>query len=271
MLEQGTWEEAVRTLLQDPEQSELVEACYYDEPLAACAQRFYESDEWSYTRCYLPPLSQGNNALDIGAGRGIASYALVKDGWHVSALEPDESELVGAGAIRKLASENDLDITVITSKGESLPFEEGTFDLVYVRQVLHHADHLERFCQEISRVLKQGGTFIAVREHVLSRQKDLDVFLKRHPLHHLYGGEHAYKLCEYTRAIKQSGIKMQKILPPYSNPINLFPLSAKEIQKKLKTTLRMTVPLCAIRFGLRVLDVISRQPGRLYSFIGIKL
>ena len=43
-------------------------------------------------------------ALDLGAGRGISSYALAREGWQVTALEPDPSMLIGAGAIRSLVA-----------------------------------------------------------------------------------------------------------------------------------------------------------------------
>ena len=51
------------------------------------------------------PWLQRGQALDVGAGRGIASYALAREGFTVTVLEPDDSHLVGAGAIRSLAEE----------------------------------------------------------------------------------------------------------------------------------------------------------------------
>src|SRR6202521_5711825 len=92
-----SWEQAVRWLREQPEQRELVLANYYDDPLTEAATRYWRSAEWREIRTILPnPL--GAKALDVGAGRGIASFALAKDGFAVTALEPDESGLVGAGA-----------------------------------------------------------------------------------------------------------------------------------------------------------------------------
>ena len=179
-----TWEEAVSWLISQPEKQELIKACYYDKPLKSAAERYWNSEEWDNIK-KLFPLHPGT-ALDIGAGNGIASYALAKDGWQVKALEPDSSNLVGVGAIRKLASEHSLPIEVVQEFGEKLPFENQTFDLVFARQVLHHAQDLQQLCNEIYRVLKPGGIFIAVRDHVISSERDLPKFLSLHPLHNLW-------------------------------------------------------------------------------------
>src|SRR5437773_5489344 len=165
-----SWEQTVRWLREQPDQRELVLASYYDDPLSAAAMRYWQSAEWREIRALLPDPA-GSKALDIGAGRGIASFALAKDGFEVTALEPDDSTLVGAGAIRALAREQQLAIMVRNEPAEHLPFEDGTFDLAFGRAVLHHTRDLDRTCRELYRVLKSGGTFIAVREHVISREQ----------------------------------------------------------------------------------------------------
>lgn len=270
MNESMTWEEAVQKLISQDDQKELVEACYYDSPIEECAERFYNSDEWQETLYYIPKSITKGMALDIGAGRGIASYALAKDGWKVTSIEPDASDLVGAGAITELAQNDSLDISVVMSMGESLPFEDETFDLVYLRQVLHHADDLQQLCNEVYRVLKKDGLFIAVREHVISKHADLEKFFNIHPLHKLYGGENAYLLKEYKSIIETSGISLTNILAPYTNPINLAPWDIESIQKKLYLKTKVKWPFFLIKVLLHALDIFSNQPGRLYSFIGRK-
>jgi len=204
--DQLSWEEAVLWLKSQPQQDELVKACFYDDPLLSAAERFHSGTEWKAVQKLIGPAC--GKALDIGAGRGIASFALAKDGWATVALEPDTSLIVGAGAIRSLAAEGNVRIDVVETWGEALPFESASIDLVHVRQVLHHAHDLTQLCREIGRVLKPGGMMIAGREHVLSRRQDLGEFLRRHPLHSLYGGENAYLLQEYLEAIDAAGIAL---------------------------------------------------------------
>ncbi|OHB72551.1 MAG: SAM-dependent methyltransferase [Planctomycetes bacterium RBG_16_43_13] len=262
------WEEAVLWLKEQPEQVELVRACFYDDPLIKAAERYYQSTEWLAVRRLLP--DPPGKVLDIGAGRGISSYALAKDGWETVALEPDSSSIVGAGAIRILAKEAGFNIRIEETWGEKLPFNDKTFDCVHGRQVLHHARDLETFCREVSRVLKKGGVFIATREHVISRREDLDKFLKNHPLHHLYGGENAYLLGEYISSIQGAGIRLSHILNPFQSDINLFPETVDgikiQIAKKIRLTWHGVIPDILLKF----LGERNSEPGRLYTFVGVK-
>ena len=258
-------------------------ACYYDDPLLAAAQRFARSDEWLAVRRSLP--HPPGRAIDIGAGRGISSYSLAYDGWQVVALEPDPSLLVGAGAIRNLAQETHLPITVEEAFGEAIPFNDKTFDLVYGREVLHHAKNLSLLCQEAARLLKPGGCFFATRETVISRTQDLDIFLDRHPLHKYFGGENAFLLDNYLSAISASGLKIKKILGPLDSPINFHPFDdefhepqqRKQIYRKFRhwlilsfysfrSTIAHTLPL---KYRLRIFPALD-APGRLFSFIALK-
>src|SRR5260370_38360313 len=123
----STWENAVVWLRNQPSQRQLVLDAFYDDPLIAAAERYFCSDEWQA----VSQLLQGRTgtALDVGAGRGIASYALAREGFAVSALEPDPSAIVGASAIRALAAEAKLSINVVEEFSERLPFADATFDV----------------------------------------------------------------------------------------------------------------------------------------------
>lgn len=263
------WEEAVIWLKSQPDRLDLIRACYYDDPLLDAARRFHVSPEWRAVQKLLA--GKSGKALDIGAGRGISSYALATDGWTVSALEPDSSSVVGAGAIRQLGTEAGLSIKVVEEWGERLPFADGKFDLVYCRAVLHHARNLDDLCAEAARVLRPGGVFLATREHVLSKTTDLNAFLKSHALHALYGGEHAYLLSDYVSAIEKAGLRITRQFNPIASDINLHPLSQEQIKINLAKKLRFPFPSIIPDFVLYLKGTRSSHPGRLYSFIAEKV
>lgn len=258
---------------------ELVRDCYDDDPLEVAANRFSCSEEWlsveNLIQLYLP-----GKVLDIGAGRGISSYAFDRSGYDITAMEPYPSALVGAEAIQHLMKNAHLPIKIVQDFGEVLPFESNTFDIVYGRAVLHHAQDLNKLCAEAARVLKPGGIFLATREHVISKRKDLPLFLENHSLHHLYGGENAFLLKEYKAAIKNSGLILQKEIGPYDNVINYAPGTEQSIKNNVETTLtrilgkklgyEIAKNKLIQNFCVWLYSKTTNQPGRHYSFLAVK-
>jgi len=274
-----TWEQAVDWLRQKPDQQTLVQHCYYDDPLELAVERFYHSEEWNAIKQLLGSSLHGK-VLDLGAGRGISSYAFAKAGCSVVALEPDPSAIVGAQAIQSLIDSTQLPIEIVQEYGEQLPFASNSFDIVYGRAVLHHAHKLDQLCCEAARVLKHGGIFIATREHVLSKKEDLQAFLNAHALHSLYGGENAYLLNEYTQAIEQAGFVLKKTIGPSENVINYAPTTQLEFRLMTATALsryfgkglaqKLASSETVQHLYGRHLSHKSETPGRLYSFLAIK-
>uniref|UniRef100_UPI00056DAAF6 class I SAM-dependent methyltransferase n=1 Tax=Bradyrhizobium elkanii TaxID=29448 RepID=UPI00056DAAF6 len=115
-----TWEDAVVWLRNQPDERQLVLDAFYDDPLADAAERYFRSSEWQAVASLLA--GRSGAALDVGAGRGIATYALARSGFAVTALEPDPSAIVGAAAIRGLAQQTQLPIQVVEEFSERLAF-----------------------------------------------------------------------------------------------------------------------------------------------------
>lgn len=270
-----SWEDAVRWLLSQPNMREFARACYFDRPAVRAAERFHSSDEWNALRKYLP--SAKGKALDVGAGMGIASFALARDGWVTTALEPDASNLVGVGAIRRLTAESGVPIEVVQDWGERLPFSDESFDLVHGRQVFHHASDLERLCCELFRVLKIGGTLVGTREHVVSSTAQLKRFLDSHPLHAKYGGENAFSLRRYIGAFESAGFTIRVVIGPLESVINFAPFTEDELCAEivrrtnkyfgLGRLLSMALDSQLRRITLRLLSRLDQRPGRLYTFV----
>jgi SAM-dependent methyltransferase len=231
------WEETIIEIRNNPLFSDLVRDAYFDEDLIANVERFRISPEFVETlRILKENKRDANKILDIGSGNGIAAVSFAIEGYEVLAIEPDPSDTIGAGAIRKLKGYYQLENLQIKELfAEDLFKENYEFDIVYVRQALHHANDLNLFVKSAAGLLKSGGIFMAVREHVVYSDEDKQWFLESHPLQKFYGGENAFTLSEYNYAFIAAQLNLLKSLSHYENVINYAPLNEKDIlQIKIK-------------------------------------
>lgn len=283
-----TWEETIRFIRKDKAYKELVENAYFEENLSLNIERFAKSEEFIKTLDILKNEAQPvHKILDIGCGNGISAINFALNGYDVTAVEPDPSETIGAGAIQKSKEEYSLkNISIIEDFAENIAFKSNSFDVVYIRQAMHHANDLMKFIAECVRVLKPGGLLLTIRDHVVFDEKDKQWFLAEHPLHKFYGGENAFSPQEYTHAIEKAGAVVEKELKYFESVINYFPVTEQELlnyktreiasqKKKLqrKTGMLSKLPflwdLYVLLSGYKPLDE-KKIPGRMYSYIARK-
>lgn len=100
---------------------------------------------------------QGLRSLDVGCGGGYLPEELTRLGFMVSGVDP---ALASVAAAQSHAHETGLEIDYRVAQAESLPFPDGSFDLVTCCDVLEHVQDLDRTLSEITRVLKPGGIFL---------------------------------------------------------------------------------------------------------------
>lgn len=233
-----TWHETIDYIRTKPEFKELVDTAYFNADLSLNIQNFALSDEYNNTLKYIKQFApNAKRILDIGAGNGISSINFANLGYDVTVIEPDPSPSVGAGAIKKLIEMHQLkNVKVYECFAEEINFESNTFDIVYIRQAVHHANNLKSFIKEAARVLKKDGLMLTIRDHVIRDEQDKEEFFKIHPLHKFYGGENAYKASEYREAFEQNGLSIIKELKYFDDPINYFPHNEASI-KELRVTL----------------------------------
>jgi SAM-dependent methyltransferase len=272
-----TWEEAIKALRDDPQHRQLIFDSYLTQDLFDNCDRFARSAEFAEVlRLIQVHAAAAEDVLDIPAGNGIATHAFAAAGFRVTAVEPDSSPTVGRGAIRAVLQGRGLHARIIDAYGESLPLSSAEFDVVFVRQGLHHASDLACMLREYFRVLRPGGSLLACREHVVdNRAGSLQAFLNAQPDHQLYGGENAFTLDEYRSAIASAGFQMRAELDPYSSHINLHPDTIESLGEKILRS----PPGRALRLLLSEASVIklgfwglkrARLPGRLYTFLAVK-
>jgi 2-polyprenyl-3-methyl-5-hydroxy-6-metoxy-1,4-benzoquinol methylase len=94
---------------------------------------------------------QQGNLLDVGAGTGAFSNAMMQAGWAVTALEPDETARAVA------ASKYNLQLQ---KPAEFVNQTPASFDAITLWHVLEHIHTLQEYLQQFHNVLKQDGRLI---------------------------------------------------------------------------------------------------------------
>lgn len=108
----------------------------------------------------IPGLGKDSRVLDLGAGYGGAARYLAKTyGCHVTALNLSEAE---NNRDREMNKEAGLDhlIDVVDGNFESIPADDGSFDLVWSQDAILHSPRRAQVINEVARVLKPGGDFL---------------------------------------------------------------------------------------------------------------
>lgn len=285
-----TWEETIIFIRTQPEFKELVEKAYFEEDLVLNVDRFKKSEEFNETIQWIKLLlPNAERILDVGSGNGISAVGFASLGYKVTAVEPDASNTIGAEAIRKLKDHYNLkNLDVLEGFAESLNLEKNSFDLVYVRQAMHHAYNLNEFVGNLSSLIRPGGYLLTVRDHVVYNAKDKEWFLESHPLQKYYGGENAFTFQEYIIAMKGANLSVINVIKHFDSVINYFPMTRAERnepnekrEKQLEALLVNKIgglgrlPFVKslykkrINFQPDVFDE-SKVPGRMYSFIAQK-
>ena len=103
------------------------------------------------------PRQPFGDALEIGAGTGYFSLNLLQAG----AIERATATDISPGMLVTLeenAVRLGLDVRTAEAEAETLPFADGSFDLVFGHAVLHHIPDLGQAFSEFHRVLRPGGT-----------------------------------------------------------------------------------------------------------------
>jgi ubiquinone/menaquinone biosynthesis C-methylase UbiE len=101
--------------------------------------------------------------LEVGSGGGQNfDFYIPEITKRVEAIEPNPYMIAHA---RKQASQAKVDINLIQSSAESLPFEDGYFDTVLATLVFCSVDDPLQGLKEIRRVLRSGGMLLLL-EHV---------------------------------------------------------------------------------------------------------
>jgi ubiquinone/menaquinone biosynthesis C-methylase UbiE len=104
---------------------------------------------------------QPARALDLGCGAGHAAFALARGG-ATSLIAYDLSERMLAVVEREAQTRGHSQIAIRRGAAEQLPFDDASFELIVTRYSAHHWPSVPAAVAEMVRVLRLGGTLVAI-------------------------------------------------------------------------------------------------------------
>lgn len=106
----------------------------------------------------LPGL-KGKSVLEVGCGIGLDALEYARHGAKVTGIDLSP---VCISLARRYFSYHDLDGALELANAESLPFQDDAFDMAVARQILMFTPNPDAAVGEIHRVLKPGGSVVAL-------------------------------------------------------------------------------------------------------------
>jgi len=99
-------------------------------------------------------LIPGSTALAVCGGSGMDAELLARAG--AAQVVSADISLGASRRARERARRFGLELQPVVADAENLPFDDGSFDLVYVHDGLHHLQHPEAGLAEMARVARRG-------------------------------------------------------------------------------------------------------------------
>ncbi len=123
-------------------------------------------------------LDKKSKILDVGTGWGLMAITLALHGYNVITGEPENAKWADWKTRAKLVNAEDK-ITFKPFYAENLPFEEDSFDAIFLYTSLHHIEDKIGAINEMLRVMKLDSYLIIIE----LTERGVEQIRKRH-IHH---------------------------------------------------------------------------------------
>lgn len=147
---------------------------------------------------------KGKRVLEVGAGTGRDSFGLVERGAEVFMLDYAASSLQ---IIKNIATEEKIDVSPVGGNAFSLPFPDGTFDIVFHQGLLEHFREKEaaNLLKENIRVLKKDAILLVdvpQRYHIYTVMKHILIAMDKW----FAGWEREFSIPELEKLLRSLGV-----------------------------------------------------------------
>jgi trans-aconitate methyltransferase len=144
--------------------------------------------------------------LDLGCGDGQLTQRIVAAGANVVGVDASP-QMVAAARLRGIAADE--------GNAEALPYAKSTFDAVFSNAALHWVRDHDAMMQQVRRVLKPGGRFVAEmggHGNVAAIRIALIAVLERHGFGSLEDHVNYYPAVEaYRKRLMRHGFQVERV------------------------------------------------------------
>ncbi|MEY2194776.1 class I SAM-dependent methyltransferase [Neobacillus sp. BF23-41] len=201
--------------------------------------------------------------LDVATGGGHTANAFASGVKKVTAVDLTPEML--AAAQKYIIGNGHQNVEFIIGDAEVLPFSEGVFDIVTCRIAPHHFPNVNKFVDEVHRVLKPSGQFL-LDDNVVPEEEDYDLFYNTIEKWRDYSHFRAWKKSEWLRMLEISGFEIfewhrfEKTFhyEPWCNRMNL----PEDEKDKLTQFILSASPKVKEKFKIIIKD------NQIISFVG---
>jgi SAM-dependent methyltransferase len=175
---------------------------------------FAELEEYRFDKlAYLPRTIDfsgfaGKRLLEVGCGIGTDLARFARGGARVVGIDLSETAV---GLARRNLAVHGLAGSAVVGDGATLPFADGSLDVVYAHGVLQYAPDPRRIVEESIRVLRPGGTAIYMVYNRVSWLHALSKLMKVELEHEDAPVLRLYSIREFAGLIR--GFSKTRVIP----------------------------------------------------------
>jgi SAM-dependent methyltransferase len=135
---------------------------------------FYNSDYFDQIILPLLDISHGETVLDVGCGYGGLAFILAQKRPDLRIIGVDIEDEVLEMATEAAAENNLANLEFRLGDATRLEFKDNQFDLVVCQTLLTHVSDAQEVVNEMARVLRPGGRFMAAEYAISGAWSDYD-------------------------------------------------------------------------------------------------
>ncbi len=160
-------------------------------------------------------VEDGENILDVGCGTGSLLILAKQKFPNIKATGIDADEKI-LNIFEKKINKLNLDIKIIKTGAQDMPFTSGSFDLVISSLVFHHlpTELKKQAMKEVHRILKPQGRFLLVDFGPSLYLKILNPILRSLGVQEAWTQQDNIE-GRIPQFLKEAGFQIKEVLPPH--------------------------------------------------------